>query len=112
MHLVAQLIDAERFADQVCALGYVEVVTIATGKQDRQQRSGFPCLERQLFTVHVRQADIGHHQRQRLLRILEDLQGALSVLGLDDRIAQRFQHFDDQHAHDRVIFDNQKGGGR
>ncbi|MNN55443.1 hypothetical protein D3C81_1703180 [compost metagenome] len=63
---------------------------------------------RQLPTVHARQTDITDQQIDALRRV-QNRHRAVSIPGLDKGITQLTEHCANQHAHGRVVFDDQHG---
>jgi hypothetical protein len=82
------------------------VLGIAGDEQDLQPRPVLPADFRQLPAVHAGQADVADHQVDTLPRI-ENRQRGGGIVSLDKGIAQLAQHGTDQHAHRRVVLDDQ-----
>ena len=110
-HLVAQLVDGEGFADHRHAGRHVQAFGIATGEQDRQLRPGFAGQQGQRLAVHAGQAHVGHHQVDAGGRVADQRQCGVCVAGLEHRELQLFEHIDDQHAHDSVVFHDENAAG-
>ncbi|MNJ81241.1 hypothetical protein D3C77_799570 [compost metagenome] len=61
-----------------------------------------------MLAVHVGQADIGHHQGKGFVRVAQHLQRLFGIFGLHHLVTQFIEHIHHQHAHDGVVFDDQK----
>ena len=106
LDLVAQLVDGKRLADHRHAGRDLQVLGVAAGEQDRQLRAQCARRRGQLAAIHAGKADIGHQQVDADSRILDDIQRLLAAGGLKHVEVEFFEHVDDQHTHDGIVFDD------
>ncbi|MCY1312435.1 hypothetical protein D9M70_628610 [compost metagenome] len=90
--------------------GHLNIFCVAAGKQDGQFRANHARLRGQFAAIHDRQTDVGHHQIDVLIFIIEKFQRLLASVRLQNLEFQLLQHIDDQHAHNVVVFNDQDDG--